>query len=38
MKIAACDFTRYGTIAGKITDISRDVEGAMPSKRLIRWR
>jgi hemolysin D len=30
VKIAAFDFTRYGTIPGTITGISHDVEGAMP--------
>ena len=30
LKIAAFDFTRYGTIPGTITGISRDVEGAIP--------
>jgi len=30
LKIAAFDFTRYGTIPGTITGISHDVEGAMP--------
>lgn len=30
LKIAAFDFTRYGTIPGTVTGISHDVEGAMP--------
>ncbi len=30
VKIAAFDFTRYGTIPGTITGISHDVEGAVP--------
>jgi hemolysin D len=30
LKIAAYDFTRYGTIPGTVTGISHDVEGAMP--------
>jgi hemolysin D len=30
LKIAAYDFTRYGTIPGKVVGISHDVEDAMP--------
>jgi len=30
VKIAAFDFTRYGTVPGVLTGISHDVEGAMP--------
>jgi hemolysin D len=30
LKIAAFDFTRYGTVPGTVTGISHDVEGAMP--------
>lgn len=30
LKVAAYDFTRYGTVPGIVTGISQDVEGAMP--------